>query len=129
MGYTDAGMPIPDPRDPKEFAQRMSHYADGITVFVVLQSVAIVAALANKDLARNSLPQKVVAWPLVSAVAIVYFAAVMACHAAEDELLGFPDNKSLVGKWTRRVRLGRMIMIAGSIFYVIVTYAMFGGKP
>jgi len=42
-----------DPRDPKEFAQRMSNYADGITVFVVLQSVAIVAALANKDIAKR----------------------------------------------------------------------------
>jgi hypothetical protein len=101
-------------RDKAELAKQLRTYADAITAFAVLQSVAFGIALGGKDFRESVLKLHRCQIDLMCAGALVlYIVFVAACHYGEDAVLDVPKGQT--GKaetWTHYIRVGRFIVIA-----------------
>jgi hypothetical protein len=106
----------------KELAKQFVLYADSITAFAFIQSVALGYALwGNKDIAVN-----VGTWDGWTFVAVVvlsvlvyafYVFIVARCHAGENFLVGGLDVQSGIGEWKARVWRMRtaIVIFAGAL--------------
>jgi hypothetical protein len=118
-------------RDPDAIAERLNKYADAICAFVILECIAFVLGLANKDFYSAVLRQgystitTVFTGGLVVAVILV-----LLCFVGEQRLLGSIRDEdprvrlSLVGIW-----FGRTVVIAAAnIFEAIAIHTIFYGR-
>jgi hypothetical protein len=112
---------IPD-EPAKELAKQFVLYADSITAFAFIQSVALGYALwGNKDIAANIGTWN--GWTFVAVVVLsllvyaFYVFIVERCHAGENFLVGGLDARSCIGKWKARVWQMRtaIIIFAGAL--------------
>jgi len=109
------------PRDQAELGKQFSAYADAITAFTFVQSLAFGVALGSNDTFRSralGIPWLV---PGIIVVAnLLYACLVYGCHRGEDELLEpFP---SAGAKWQKRVRVGRMVVIGLGLALSLLAY-------
>jgi hypothetical protein len=97
-----------------ELGKQLRTYADGITAFAALQSVAFGIALGGKDFRDSVLKLQPYQIGSMCAVAFVLYICLLAgCHRGEDEVSGASNGKSIAEKkWTSRIRGGRYAVVA-----------------
>jgi len=90
----------------------LSTYADAVTAFALVQSITFSFGLASKDLRESILKTPHLLVPsLVILASFFYGTIVVLCHYGEDALIGKPDSKSPVDRWTRYARYLRLFVI------------------
>jgi hypothetical protein len=101
----------------KELAKRLGTYADAITAFSVVQSVAFAFALpSNKDFNTSVLESWRIALAGCGVAFLIYFYLIRRCHRGEDALLSKSSESALVNTWTNHVRCARYGLIGFALF-------------
>jgi hypothetical protein len=118
-------------KDPNEFAKQLRTYADAITAFCIIQSVAFGFALGNKDFRDNVLKLKSCELYTLGTVAIFFYTfLVIGCQRGEEALLGKSKLNDPVEVWARRVRWARLlVIILAEIIMIVGVYFTFRGAP
>jgi hypothetical protein len=112
----------------REMAKDLGTYADSTAGFSFVQGVALGYAFAASDFHKQ-----LRGWPMsiVSAFIVIvlfssaiYLFIVLRCHAGQDELIAPPQTSDLVGRWTVRIRRGRVLIVllgaAISVFAILM---------
>jgi hypothetical protein len=112
-------------REPKEVAKQLATYADAITAFSVVQSVAFGFALAGNDLSAKMIRAP---WWLVPGVCLVaytfYAITVWRCQHAEDTLfVGSEESKKADG-WAKEIRYWRIWIIVLAAALSLIAYGL-----
>src|ERR1019366_1140215 len=111
-------------RDPDAIAERLNKYADAITAFVVLECIAFVIGLANKEFRESVLSagslqiSTLFCVGLTSAVVLVYL-----CYRGEDQVLGKLNQESgPVIACLGGIRIARMVIMLMANLFEVITY-------
>jgi len=115
-------------RDPDAIAERLDKYADAITAFVVLECIAFVVGLANKDFHDAVLNAGGAKIPILFFVGFTSAnVLVWLCYKGEDDLLGkVNQEKSPISNCLFGVRITRfVIMLLANLFEVIAYFYLF----
>ena len=111
-------------RDPDAIAERLNKYADAITAFVVLECIAFVIGLSNKEFRESVLS----AGPLqISTLFCIGFTSAMVlvylCYRAEDQVLGKLNQESgPVIACLGGIRIARMVIMLMANLFEVITY-------
>ena len=99
-------------RDPQELAKQLNGYADQMTKFVLLQALAFLISLSNKDVLETiSKVPWLVAYIFWDVIHLLQLFFVLMCHVGEDELIGKPLDGDRTTPWRRNIRYGRIAII------------------
>lgn len=111
-------------RDEKDVVKQLSTYADGITVFSFVQSVAFAFAVGDKPhLAKNLEKGRWWAYGAIIMAYLVYSVLIHPCHQSEDRLTDNPENSPLA-KAITLVRAARYVIVAlAALLAAGITYS------
>jgi len=102
-------------RDPQELAKQLNEYADQMTRFALLQGLAFLISLSNKDVLETigKVPwlAAYILWDVIHTLQLLF---VLTCHFGEDELIGRPLAGDCTSPWRRYVRFARIQESASS---------------
>jgi hypothetical protein len=121
-----------DKRDPIEAAKKFMSYADAVTAFAILQSLAFLSAYSGST-GKNGvhdMSNALFFWMVIlDAASFFYSLVLLMCYRAESALLGKPNESTPVSKWTRRFRWLRLWCVVGSFIITNVPVMDYLARP
>jgi hypothetical protein len=116
-------------RDPNAIAERLDKYVDGLTAFVVIQFIAFVVGLANKDFHAAVISMGKHEFAAVFSVVFCLVGTLQGlCFWGEDKLLGHLQNEPKAVYYSMMTgRCARLIIVfLALLFEFIVRLQLFG---
>jgi hypothetical protein len=108
-------------RDSKDLAKQLDRYADAITAFAVVQTIAFAVGLRSEDTRQNILKTPSYLIPMLCLLALTfYMILILFCHAGENALIGPPDRDIPAHRWTKRVRAFRILVVTLAVGVALV---------